>query len=40
MASRVDEEQTAVYAGIRDEPVTLCCQLLSEVLRMLVLDLK
>jgi hypothetical protein len=40
VARRVDEEETTVHAGIRDESITLSGQLLSEVLRVLVFDLR
>jgi hypothetical protein len=39
MSSRVDEEQTTVNPGIRDEPITLSRKLFSEVGRILVFNL-
>ena len=38
MAGRLDEEQAAVDTGILDVSLTLSCEFLSEVCRVLVLD--
>lgn len=40
MSGGVDEEYTAVYTRVRDEPVSHCGELLSQVRGVLVFDLR